>query len=481
MAFGISRKLSKRALQGHSWLGLAVGVLLYWVCLSGTVAVLGNELVRWEQPNVAETLEYSPAALQRAYRQMLQEQGDISTLVTMRLPTPDMPRAFLSANGNAWYIDDAGTLSQTKSHPITDFIAEFHAQLHLPHTFGELFVSILGALLTVLIVSGVVAHRRIFKDAFTFRGGADSSLKQADLHNRLSVWGLPFHLMIALTGAYFGLGGPLNTLYAEAMYEGDKGALFGEVFGEVPDAPAYYGKMDLGHALASLDTVAPDARPLFITFERPGEDDEFLLLGAQHTDMFIYSEQYRFDAMGNYLDAVGFAQGHAGQEAIFSVYRLHFGHFGSVWILLSYLVLGMALTVICVSGINLWFKKRQITDALNDYWAAVVWGTPASFLSAALAGFAIPSMIVPLFWGAFVMSCSYAVYKRDPHRVSQQLRIMTALLLLALALTSIVLHGWKDTSPAFIAINSGIISLAVCLLSYFAFKKASRQATSNLK
>lgn len=273
MAFGISRRLSKQALQGHSWLGLAAGVLLYWVCLSGTFAVLGNELIRWEQPHVTETLEYDPAALQRAYRQMLQEQGDISTLVTMRLPTPDMPRAFLSANGNAWYIDDTGSLSQTKSHPITDFIAEFHAELHLPHTFGELFVSILGALLTVLIVSGVVAHRRIFKDAFTLRGGAQSSQKQADLHNRLSVWGLPFHLMIALTGAYFGLGGPLNTLYADAMYEGDKGALFAEVYGKVPDAPAYHGQMNLGHALESLSRVAPETRPLFVTFERPGEDD----------------------------------------------------------------------------------------------------------------------------------------------------------------------------------------------------------------
>ena len=467
MAFGVSRKLSKQALKGHGWLGLAVGVFLYWICLSGTFAVLGNELIRWEQPQVTETLNYNPQDLQNAYRRMLQDQGEISTLVTMRLPTPDMPRVFLSANGSAWYIDETGNLSQEKAHPITDFIAEFHAELHLPHTFGELFVSILGALLTVLIISGVVAHRRIFKDAFTFRGGADTSQKQADLHNRLSVWGLPFHLMIALTGAYFGLGGPLTTLYADAMYDGDKWALFGEVYGEVPDAPSYNGKMDLERALQSLESVAPEAQPLFVTFERPGENDEFLLLGAQHTDKFIYSEQYRFDAMGNYLDAVGFADGFAGQEAIFSVYRLHFGHYGSDWVLVSYLILGLALTVICVSGINIWLRKRPVTDALNDYWAAVVWGTPASFLIAALLSFVFPSIIVPVFWVMFSAICVYAVRKQQPLKVSRLLQNSTALLLIALALTSVFFHGWTNTSPAFYAINGGMVILALLLSSYF--------------
>lgn len=464
MNLSITRAFSQRSLKSHSWLGLFSAVLLFWICLSGTLAVFSQELVRWEQPTIDEPLDYDAAALQRAYQQVLAEQDQFEGLTTLRLPTVDLPRTFINANGQSWYINEDGSLGPKKHHPFTDMIAELHAELHLPHSIGMIVVSVFGALLTALILTGVFAHRRLFKDAFRWRRGGNGQQQEVDLHNRLSVWGLPFHLMIALTGAYFGLALLMTNFYAETQYDGDEMALFADVFGGTPAVRSYNGEMDLPHALTELKRIAPEAQPLFITFERPGEADQYLLLGAQHHDKLIYSEQYRFDAMGNYIDAVGYADGDAGQEAIFSVYRLHFGHFAGEWMKIVYGVLGLALTVICVSGVNLWLRKRQHEDALSDYWAAVVWGTPLAMTVAALVSVLSGFSATVTFWVALMLTIVYSALREQPKRVTQQLITATVLGLVVLVVSHIALFGVSLSQPAALWINGGLLLTALLLL-----------------
>ena len=91
--------------------------------------------------------------------------------------------------------------------------------------------ALLAPMLCALIISGLVAHPKIFKDAFNFRTKGSRHLEQADIHNGLSVWGVPFHLMIAITGAYFGLALPILAVFADARYDGDREAVIASVFG----------------------------------------------------------------------------------------------------------------------------------------------------------------------------------------------------------------------------------------------------------
>src|SRR3546814_3592298 len=68
----------------------------------------------------------------------------------------------------------------------------------------------------VAIVSGVITHKKIFVDFFTFRWGKGQR-SWLDAHNALSVFGLPFHLMITYTG--------LVTLMALYMPWGQQAAI----------------------------------------------------------------------------------------------------------------------------------------------------------------------------------------------------------------------------------------------------------------
>ncbi|KAG1257835.1 hypothetical protein G6F65_015763 [Rhizopus arrhizus] len=79
----------------------------------------------------------------------------------------------------------------------THFV-NFHYTLHESH-YGLWIVAFATMAMLVALISGVVTHKRIFKDFFTFRvkKGQRSWL---DAHNAVAVLTLPFQFMIAYTG-----------------------------------------------------------------------------------------------------------------------------------------------------------------------------------------------------------------------------------------------------------------------------------------
>src|SRR3546814_13233510 len=71
-------------------------------------------------------------------------------------------------------------------------------------------------------------HRdlHVLTHSFPTRRSSDLHLFQVDLHNRLGVWGLPFYLMIALTGAFMGLAAVFYSGYAAVLYQGNRPAVY---------------------------------------------------------------------------------------------------------------------------------------------------------------------------------------------------------------------------------------------------------------
>ncbi|MEX1220548.1 MAG: PepSY-associated TM helix domain-containing protein [Idiomarina sp.] len=468
MKLSVSPALSKRSLKSHSWLGLLVSVLMFLVCFSGTVAVFSQEIQRWEQPFVYESLDYQASTIQTAYETLLNEHPEqLSEHIIIRLPTPDLPRTSITTDHQSWFINEDGSLGAIKSQPFTDFIATLHEALHLPETYGVLLVSLMGALLSALIISGVMAHRRIFKDAFSFRGKSNPQARETDLHNRLSVWGLPFHLMIALTGAYFGLASYLTGFYSDALYDSDPMALFADLYGDIPQVNEQPLVLDIPRAMAQLKEVSPGTQPVFITVEEVGTESQYMLIGSQHMDKLIYSEQYRFDASGNYMNKVGYADGEPGQGAVFSVYRLHFGHFGSEFVKVLYGLLGLALTVICVSGINLWLQKRGKRDALTNLWLGIVWGSPAALAVAGIAQIGLQVSAIPVFWLGVLAAMVYAQWRSAYAQVRSQLIGLTVVALVSLVLVHLLRFGASALEPISILVNSCLLGIALLLIWYW--------------
>jgi uncharacterized iron-regulated membrane protein len=471
----LSPGLVKKSLASHSWIGLLVGALMYLVCLSGAIVVFYQEFERWEQPTVHESLEYDTQAIQQAYNTLAAQEAEHHAEeqhaedehehkhMYVTLPTESVPRTVVSSDTGGWFVNSDGSLGEKVQHDWTHMLIHLHLYLHLPGSFGMIVVSILGAMLCGLIISGFLAHPGIFKDAFNLRLKGARRLEQVDIHNRLSVWGAPFHLMIAITGAFFGLAAIVSLVLAAAFFEGDTEAVIPAVYGAEPELDQPIGNPAIGKALEQMDTIAPGTTPFYVTVEEAGTPGQYMIVGTEHPGRLIYAEQYRFDSAGNYLDKVGFSDGEAGRQIIFSVYRIHFGHFGGFAVKILYAIFGLALTVVSVTGINIWLVKRKTRDYLNNVWTGLVWGTPAALVLTGITQVIIGIPSTGILWVSVVAAIALAQYLDDDNKSKALLQMASALLLTALVTLHMIKFGWA-VAPVAMGLNLTLLIIAMIFL-----------------
>ncbi len=446
--------------DAHSAVGLAVGAIMYLICLTGSLAVFYPEFERWEQPDAAEYNNLSPASITQAYQEYLTQVITPEKSVYVVLPTAEVPRAHLSDGKQEWWLNQDGSLGSVIKKPWTEMLQELHIQLHLPETFGLIVVSFFGILLAHLVISGVLTHSRIFKDAFTLNWGGTGQKQQIDLHNRLSVWGLPFHAMIAITGAFFGLVSILILIAASAFYDNDRDALIADIYGAEPvitNAPA----LDIERSFANLAIADSQATPIYVVVQNITTSKQFVEIAATLPQRLIYSEIYQFHADGEYIGQQGMANGPIGRQAVYSVYRLHFGHFGNLAVKIVYLVMGLALTYISVSGINIWLNKRGKIDNINYLWSSFVYGTPFALSASLMTSILFDVSAHQSFWFALVASLLVAGLLKNVSKISYSLVICTVGVLLITLVVYGINYGKLILIPAITTIN-------ICLLLYVA-------------
>lgn len=463
--FNFKKVIVKKMFDAHSAIGLAVGALMYLVCLTGSLAVFYPEFERWEQPDVAEYNELSPKSVSKAYQEYLTQVKAPRKSVYVVLPTREVPRAHISDGDQEWWLNQDGTFGESVKKPWTEMLQDLHIYLHLPKTFGIVIVSFLGILLAHLIISGVLTHSRIFKDAFTLNWGGTGQKQQIDLHNRLSVWGLPFHAMIAITGAFFGLVSILVVIAASAFYDNDREALIADIYGSEPiisKAP----ELNVELSLTNMSAVDKQATPIYTVVQNIGTKEQFIEIAAALPQRLIYSEIYQFHADGEYIAQQGMANGPIGRQAIYSVYRLHFGHFGNLAVKVIYLILGLALTYISVSGINMWLNKRGRIDNINYLWCGFVYGVPLALSGALMTTTFINVSPYWSFW--FILSGAlFAAWSlKNTARISHVLLIITSAVLLFTTIGYTLLYGKLVLIPAITTINLCIFFYIILMVLY---------------
>lgn len=276
----------------HTWSGLLVCWVLFLVYCCGTAAYFKEEITVWMRPDwhaklaapvpVEQAAENAVAYLKKnapdAERWFIQLPTDRRPILSMfwtRKPkegekaTPARDR-LERRNLDAATGEPLASARETRGG---EFLYRLHFDLHyMPVQWARWIVGVCTMFMLVAIISGVITHRRIFADFFTFRArkGQRSWL---DGHNVAAVLALPFHLMITYTGIV-----TLLFMYMpfgiQAAYPGDEKTFFTDLGFrdrqvkasgiEAPLAPV--GPM-IRQAMAHWDGTTP-AR---ISIERPND------------------------------------------------------------------------------------------------------------------------------------------------------------------------------------------------------------------
>ncbi|MCU4335638.1 PepSY-associated TM helix domain-containing protein [Acinetobacter dispersus] len=194
----------------HTWTSLLLGWLLYAVFLTGTLSFFQNEITVWMKPELHQSVNSTSQQQQLGYAlQYLQQNGQPAESWNIRFANERQPAIMLNIRkpgegrrrGGEIYLD-AQTGQEIKARETRGggFLYRFHFELYgMPRIWGRWIVGIATLFMFVAIISGIITHKKIFKDFFTFRP-AKGQRSWLDAHNATAVFALPFHIMITFSG-----------------------------------------------------------------------------------------------------------------------------------------------------------------------------------------------------------------------------------------------------------------------------------------
>lgn len=470
----VSAAFVAQNLTGHKILGLATAAILYLICLSGTATVFYIDLERWETANAAESPDFRPEAVAAALTDMRLRvpKDNKETALYITTPTQDYPRLVLQrGEADVRVYDQQGRFSVPGEHPATHGMTELHAQLHLPETLGLIAVGITGIAMLALIIGGLLAHPRILKDAFLWRLNGTPRVNRGDLHNRIGVWASPFHIVIALTGALIGLSQVLVLITALTFYGGDTIKAFASIYPDIA-AKTAEGQVSgeaLVKAITTLRQAHPDAHPNFISINYLNTNHESLTVYAEIEDRLVYGDTWEFDGKGNLVGQLHLSDGAAGKQVYASIYRLHFGNFGGIWVRWAYVILGAGLCLICTTGMDIWLlksaQKGRPYPRLHKVWTGFVWAVPTAIAIATLTTITAVLPFVPVFWGLTVALSLVGLLATSQTRLSVIGRYVFAGSLLALVAGHVVRFGAASFSQTALGLNLTLLILAAITVS----------------
>ncbi|WP_454909161.1 PepSY-associated TM helix domain-containing protein [Variovorax gossypii] len=219
----------------HTWFGLVLGFVLMVVFFFGSLSVFDREIDRWAIPStrfepqpmpsfdkmllpVFQEMKPSAQSIEQARSRVSGPMADsfpvvkswgaytthrdpvLSLFSSYELPNAKDPED--SVFGDRTIDPRNGRLLPDDHLKIgSQFFYPLHYSLHLEwKNLGYFIVGFSALVMLVALVSGVVMHRKIFRELFTFRPRKHMQRSTLDLHNLTGVVALPFHFIFAFSG-----------------------------------------------------------------------------------------------------------------------------------------------------------------------------------------------------------------------------------------------------------------------------------------
>jgi uncharacterized iron-regulated membrane protein len=427
----------------HTWAGLLLGSLLFTIFWMGTLTVFDREFDRWMQPGTRVTAPVQGVSLDQRVLPAAQALVAGSTQWGVTLPSERVAHVRLFYRGadktlvtraidpnTGELIADSGSLGGTR------FFFPFHYKLHLAwKDLGYWLVGLASMAMLVLLVSGVVIHRKLVAEFFLLRPRKKLQRASLDLHNLTGVLALPFHFVIALSGLVIFIGVYFPQSHTQAYGQGQeaKSSYLAEAYGRYSrprlQQPAKQ-RASLDQMLEQAEARWAGGRAYFVRVWHEGDAASYVELRRSFADDITMNlDQIYFDAQtGAMLHRFEAAPVMRVQRFVSGLHFIQFDHWGIRWL---YFFGGLAGCVMIATGFVFWLEARRARHARQGL-AGVRWVealTVASVMGpmvatgaylvanrllppdAQAAGWARPELEVWAFVVAWLLSAGHAAWR----------------------------------------------------------------------
>lgn len=411
----------------HTWFGLVLGFVLMIAFFFGALSVFDREIDRWSVPSSRFEPQPMPSfdkILKPVFERMQPTRESIDALraevngpMPERFDTPMRWGAYTTHRDPVLNVF-AGYEVPNAKKPETSIWAyrtidprngaslpddqlkigsRFFYPLHYSLTFhwkdlGYWIVGFAALIMLAALVSGVIMHRKIFRELFTFRPNKATQRSVLDLHNLTGVAALPFHFFFAFTGLviFTGIYFPITHTQLEPLHEMHEKV-------EAQETGLPHDRAGVPAPIASVDAMVAEAQRRWAAKGMAGDVG---FLAVQHVnDANGYVSVYRAgtDRISLVGEGIHFkaSTGEVLREdpprtAVDSINTfltgLHLQHFRH-WVLRWLYVLGGLMGCVCIAtGFVFFVEKRKKQHARQ--------GTQGSRVVDALAVTTVTGMLV---------------------------------------------------------------------------------------
>ena len=465
----------------HTWFGLVLGFVLMICFFFGALSVFDREIDRWAIPDTRFDPQPMPSydkVLAPVYKQLRADPRDMIATgkrVHGEIPHPDtlsldslfaytthrdpvlriggefgVPNKPINPDDEHQHVHGFATIDPRTGEFLpddklkigSDFFYPLHYSLHLHwKNLGYWIVGLAALIMLAALVSGVVMHRKIFREFFTFRPKKQTQRSALDLHNMTGVVALPFHFFFAFTGLviFAGIYLPVNQTLLKPLHDHSH-VLEADLKG-LPHEPA-----GVQAPLASVDAMVAEAKRRwakrdmpgevgFLVIEHIGDINSYVSLYRAGSDrVALVGQPVHFNASTGevILEEPAPTMAASINEFLTGLHLQHFRH----WLLRWLYVVGGLLGCICIATGFIFFveKRKQQHAKAGSQGARVVDAlavTTVTGMLVATAAMLVTNRLLPAelvgkgvweeysFWGVWLLTLFHAFSRNGAVRKAQ--------------------------------------------------------------
>ncbi len=486
----------------HAWTGVLCAALLFVVAFSGAVALFEEELATWENPERRRAFVEDSHGID-AHLAAIRTKASFDfdefflTTPTVRQPYFTFWSFDRETRETTTVLTDPGTkdIIEAGDSEIAHHLAHLHTDLHLPRPYGRYLVGLTGVVMMLLLATGVFTHRKILKELFVLRRGGSLRAFFSSSHKLLGVWGLPFHLMMAFTGAIIGLLGIIGVFMALASYGGSvekaAAAFLGPRAEPVGETAAM---LPIEGFVGQTEARWEGFRTTFIKVEAYGDEGSQITVSGNVPGRLAMSTGVTYNSASGEVVHVQDWHGKGLPTLLFGmVVPLHYATYGGVLLKYLYLVLGAGMAFLIVTGTGIWLERRERSrqragvsgvSFLTRFHIGVSAGLMAATSSLFLFNHLLSGTMLPtVFWAVWGMAILYAMLR---NRITQTVRLQVSLAgaaLIGAALVNTVVTGdafWRAPSQGLypvMIVDLSLIFSGLLMLGFVWYRKLRQPVT----